>query len=645
METEFLTFDDYQRMGLKCGLEVHQQLLTRHKLFCKCPNAAYTDRYDAEIKRHMRPTLSEMGEYDRTALMEFRTRKEIHYRLNRDRVCTYEMDDAPPFGLNREALDIAVEIALLFRCNIVGEIHIARKQYLDGSIPTGFQRTMIVGLEGWFPLDGRKIRVRQISLEEDACREVSDDGHLRTYIADRLCVPLIEVVTEPDFRTPEEAYRGAEVIRRLTRVTGRVRRGAGSTRQDTNVSVTGGDRVEIKGVPSTHLIPRLVHWEGIRQRGLVEIAAILKRRGLTKAHFKEDWQDVTALLRMTRYAPVREAIAAGGVAYAVRLPRFAGIFEHSLGNGRRFVDEVSDRVRVVACLDQLPNLLYCEDSTPYVAQRIWQRAATILGAEEKDSVVLLWGSAADVATACEEVSWRCRDALDAVLPDTRQVREDGTTRFERVLAGPNRMYPDTDMPPVAIDSARLTELENNLPAFPWERYKVLTEDFGLPHDAADMLILDGYGDLYLRIVEEVKAPPRVVSHILTNAFARLERGWEHPRCIPEATLFEFFATYAAGRFTREVAFEVLSRLARDPMAGVAAALADLPLVQGWSADTIDSKVFAVLGNDAARLKSLIRLKAERTAMGLVMPHLRGLARGFEIRESVLRWLDKEEVTS
>ncbi len=646
METEFLTFDDYQRMGLRCGLEVHQQLRTRHKLFCKCPNTTYTDRYDAEILRHMRPTLSEMGEYDRTALMEFRTRKEIVYRLNRDRVCTYEMDDAPPFALNREALDIAVEIALLFNCNIVGEIHIARKQYLDWSIPTGFQRTMIVGLEGWFPLDGRRIRVRQISLEEDACREVSDVGHLRTYYTDRLCIPLIEVVTEPDFRTPEEAQRGAEVIRRLTRVTGKVRRGAGSTRQDTNVSVSGGDRVEIKGVPSIQFIPHLVHWEGIRQRALIEIAAILKNRGLTKEDFGESWADVTALLQMTSYAPIREAIAGGGVAYAIRLPRCKGILGHALGRGRRFVDEVKDRVRVVACIDTEPNLLHSEDSQPSIAQRIWQRAATILGAGEKDTVVLVWGAHRDVITACEEVVWRSRDALDAVLPDTRQYRMDGTTRFERVLAGPNRMYPDTDSPPVAIESARLAQIEASLPAFPWDRYEELTGKYGLPHDAADALILDGNADLYLRIVEDLGAPPRVVSHLLTNGFCRLRRRWESPEEIPEALLLDFFREYAAGRFTREVAFEVLAKLAHAPEQGLAGAMAGVPQRQnGLHGAALDARVGPLLEPQAEVLRAREPLKAERIAMGLVMPTLRGLALGSEVRESVLRWLGGEEVRS
>jgi glutamyl-tRNA(Gln) amidotransferase subunit E len=644
MNTEFLGFDDYRRVGLRCGLEVHQQLKTEHKLFCKCPNTAYTDRYDAEILRHMRPTLSEMGEYDRTALMEFRTRKEILYRLNRERICTYEIDDAPPFGLNREALDIAIEIALLFQCNIVGEIHIARKQYLDGSIPTGFQRTMIVGLDGWFPLDGRRIGVRQISLEEDACREVSDIGHTRTYYTDRLCVPLIEVVTDPDFRTPEEAFRGAETIRRVTRVTNKVRRGPGSTRQDTNVSVSGGDRVEVKGVPSTSFIPHLVHWEAVRQRALIQIAATLAHRSLTKDDFAESWVDVTPLMRLTRFTPIRNVVESGGVAYVVRLPRYKGILGHSLGRDRRFVDELRDRVRVVACLDGQPNLLYSEDPAASIAQRIWRRASASLGASENDTVVLLWGPERDVITAAEEVVRRCRDALDAVLPDTRQVELDGTTRFERVLAGPNRMYPDTDMPPVAVSADHLARIEAGCPALPWERYEVLTKECGLPHDAADALILDGNADLYLRAVRECDVSTRFASHMLTNAYRRLQRRWEAPEDIPETAILDFFSAYASGRFTREVAYDVLSSLAHDPGAGLDGALQGVPLRRERSTSELDALVHPRLEEERSALGEPLRDVAEHIAMGLVMPDLIGQTPGAEVRESVARWFDQEEVS-
>ncbi len=266
-----MTAADYAAIGLKCGLEVHQQLLTRRKLFCRCPAGLYSSDYDAEVLRHMRPTLSEMGEYDGTALMEKKTRKNITYRVHHATVCTYEFDDTPPFPMDDEAIDIAMKLALLLRLNLVNELHIARKQYLDGSIPAGFQRTTILGVDGWLPFNGKRIGVRQLGLEEDSCREVYDHGHDRGYLTDRLGTPLIEVVTEPDMRTPQETAEVCNLIGRLCRSTGNVRRGYGATRQDVNVSVAGGTRIEVKGVAQIWRIPRLVYNEASRQVALLRI--------------------------------------------------------------------------------------------------------------------------------------------------------------------------------------------------------------------------------------------------------------------------------------------------------------------------------------------------------------------------------------
>jgi glutamyl-tRNA(Gln) amidotransferase subunit E len=265
----------------------------------------------------MRPTLSELGEYDGTALMEFKTRKDIIYHINRNTVCTYEMDDTPPFELNEEALDIALGIGMLYGCSMVDEIHIARKQYLDGSIPTGFQRTTIVGVNGAIPFKGRSIRIVQLGLEEDACREVSDVGHLRTYLTDRLGMPLIETVTAPEMRTPSEVAEVGEILRRVVRSTGMVRTGIGAARQDVNVSVTGGTRIEIKGVPRLPNIPLLTYNEAMRQFNLLRLRAELERRGVTPATFRSRTEEVTKLLRKTRYTPVRDAIAEGKVVKCV----------------------------------------------------------------------------------------------------------------------------------------------------------------------------------------------------------------------------------------------------------------------------------------------------------------------------------------
>jgi len=285
---------NYEEVGLIVGLEVHQQLLTQKKMFCNCPAGHYTNTHDATVLRHMRPTLSELGEYDGTALMEFKTKKNIIYLLNQENTCTYEMDDTPPFLVNQDALDVAIEQCLMLGCDIIDEVHIARKQYLDGSIPTGFQRTAIVGVGGKIPFRDREISITQISVEEDSCREVSDRGHLIVWRTDRLGMPLIETVTGADMHHPDEVAEAILLIGRVCRSTNHVRTGPGASRQDVNVSVRGGRRVEIKGVPYAWLAPRLVHGEAWRQVNLLKLRDELHKRGFDAPEkIKIRHQDIT----------------------------------------------------------------------------------------------------------------------------------------------------------------------------------------------------------------------------------------------------------------------------------------------------------------------------------------------------------------
>ncbi len=473
--------DDYRALGLKVGLEIHQQLLTRRKLFCRCPAGLYDcHHHDAEILRHMRPTLSEMGEYDGTALMEFKTKKQIIYQLKSESVCTYEMDDAPPFELDPEALDCALAIARLLNLKCVDELHIARKQYLDGSIPTGFQRTTIVGIDGEIPFatesdPDRKIHIRQLGLEEDSCREVSDHGHTRVYRTDRLGMPLIETVTGPNMHTPEEAAAVANQLRYLVRLTHLVRTGAGAARQDVNVSITGGTRIEIKGVPSIKAIPRLVHSEALRQRTLLALAEVLRERGVTEDQLKDRSQNVTSILRNTDCLFIRQAILQGAQVKAIALPGFDGLLEVKTQPHTLFLKEFSDRIRVIACIDTLPNVIASTTLGSGISSAEWSKIAHLVQAGAHTPILLVWGRADDVETACKEVMIRAREALKGVPEETRQALKDGTTGFERILPGPERMYPDTDLPPIAIDPARIKRVTENLPTPPWERMRYARE--------------------------------------------------------------------------------------------------------------------------------------------------------------------------
>jgi len=545
-----MTAEDYAAVGFKAGLEVHQQLMTKRKLFCRCPTGRYDKSYHAEILRHMRPTLSELGEYDGTALMEFKTRKEIIYRINKETVCTYEMDDTPPFMMDEEALDISIEICLMAGLTVVDEVHIARKQYLDGSIPTGFQRTAIIGLNGSVPFGEREIGISHLSLEEDSCREISDVGHRRTYITDRLGMPLIEIVTHPHMHTPQEVEKVADLLRRMMRTTSHVRRGPGSTRADTNVSVEGGTRAEIKGVCRTSLMPLLTYNEARRQWNLLRLRDELHRRGINKDTFQSQSADVTRIMKKTRYIPIERAVADNLVIKAVRLKGWAELLRWEVQTATFFSRELSDRVRVIACLMTLPNIIHSDNPSENISTAEWQEVKRAVEATKEDTVVLVWGNEQDTETAVQEIVIRAREATIGVPSETRQALRDGTTGFERILPGPDRMYPDTDLPPITIKRERVERMRSNLTMPFWERVRYY-QKLGVPEGYITRLAISRYAPLFQEAVETMKLEPVLASYALYQVPKELERkGYATDRVSLDAVR-DILRALAEGKLFRE----------------------------------------------------------------------------------------------
>jgi len=520
---EEMTASDYQAIGLRSGLEIHQQIDTEKKLFCRCPVLPYSDVYDARILRHMRPTLSELGEYDGTALMEFKTRKNITYQINTDTICTYEMDDNPPFELNPQALDIALEITMLLNCKLVSEIHILRKQYLDGSIPAGFQRTTLLGVDGWVPFGDRRIGIIQLGLEEDACREVSDSGHERVYLTDRLGIPLIETVTAPDMITPAEVAQVAVILSNLARASGKVRRGIGAARQDVNVSVTGGCRVEIKGVSRIPTIPLLVHNEAFRQVSLLEIKSELSTRGITASTFSSESFDVTSELSGTSYRYAADALKNGFELRAIVFRGYCGLFSKITQPGHTFAREISDRVRVVACLDNLPNIVHDGEEGCSFSLNEWQVLRKVTGAGQEDAIIVVWGSAYDIETAAREITIRAKEAIDGVPSETRQALTDCTNGFERILPGPNRMYTDTDLPPIAITEDMIERIASVLPERPWERAQRYAGE-GVPEESARQMSISDIRYLYDTAAAQTIYSSRVLMHFFLSTLPHLKKA-------------------------------------------------------------------------------------------------------------------------
>ena len=595
---------DYEAVGFMSGLEVHQQLHTAHKLFCRCPAGLYTEDHDGEVLRHMRPTLSELGEYDGTALMEFKTKKEIIYLLNHLNVCTYEMDDTPPFLVNQQAIDVAIELCLMMNMDIIDEIHVARKQYLDGSIPTGFQRTAIIGVNGWFPFKGRKLTVTHVSVEEDSCREVSDKGHRIVWRTDRLGMPLTETVTGPELRTPEEV-RDAILLCGLTaRSTGRVRVGIGASREDVNVSVRGGSRVEIKGVPRAGLAVKLVHNEAVRQYNLLRLREELHRRGLKAPdQVRIEAFDVSDIWTGVDLGFIRRTLQAGGRVHAVRVDGVEGLAQFPTQPDTTFLDELAGRIRVIACLDEVP-IVFSGAQYPQFQHRhqVLDRVRKRVRAGARDDVFIVFGSEEDLRTAADEIRLRFADATLGVPKETRQALAGGFTTFERILPGPDRMYPDTDSPPTRVTSERVAAIKARLKPPPWERIERY-RSWRVPEETCQFLIRRGGAEILDAVVKRTGADGLTAAIIIGQRARAMKRAGLPVDRLGASEWVQVFDLLTGGRIPVDAVPAIAARMAKDGLNAEAAAAAEgIALVgrEAWQqvADRVTLDGYVRRGHDS-----------------------------------------------
>ncbi len=571
---------DYEAVGLISGLEVHQQLLTKHKLFCRCPAGLYTETHDGEVLRHMRPTLSELGEYDGTALMEFKTKKEIIYLLNHQNVCTYEMDDTPPFLVNQEAIDASIELCLMMGMDIIDEIHIARKQYLDGSIPTGFQRTAIIGMNGKLPFHGRDLTITHVSLEEDSCREVRDKGHQIVWRTDRLGMPLTETVTGPELRSPQEVRDAIILCGMTARSTQRVRTGIGASRQDVNVSVRGGNRCEIKGVPRAGYAVKLVHNEGVRQCNLLKLRDELHARGLsTRESIHVQPFDVSDICAEVDLGFLRRALKVGGKVFAVKVEGVAGLAQYPTQPDTTFLDELSGRIRVIACLDEAPIVLSGALLPEFPDKhRVLERLRKRARVGERDDFFLVFGPEDDCRTAAEEIRLRFADATQGVPQETRQAVTGGFTTFERILPGPDRMYPDTDSPPTRVTNDRVEGLRARLRPVPWKRIERYMS-WRVPEETCQYLIRRGGAEILDAVIEKTGVDGLLAAIEIGQHSKALKRAGIPVERLGVSEWVQIFDLFTGGLIPRETISIVAARVAEDGLSAEAAASAEGVAIQ------------------------------------------------------------------
>lgn len=459
---------DYKKFGLKAGLEIHQQLNTQNKLFCNCSTEMKEKIPLFSIKRKLHPVASELGGVDTAAQFEYLRDRTFNYQVFSNETCLVELDEEPPHNLNTEALHTALQIALLFNCQIPEEIEVMRKIVIDGSNTSGFQRTAIVGLNGYMKYKGKKIEIVQISIEEDAAAIEKDT----TYKLNRLGVPLVEIGTGllVDYN-PQEIQEIAYLIGIMCRSTGKTKVGIGSIRQDINISIRKGARVEVKGVQELGLISKIIENEVNRQL-----------------------------------------------------------------------------------------------------------------------------------------------SLNKVEEETRVANPDGTTEFARPLPGAERMYPETDIPPILITKEYFESLNKTLPE-PWsnklDRFK---SNLKLSPQLAEEILGSEYLDLFENIIKSKKVEPTVVANTFTSIIKNLERKEkvEIDR-IPEKGMVEIFDYLERKKIVKEAIPEILKYLAKYPQENVAGAVKELDLRPVSVSE---------LKEIAKDIVSQPGMKADK-AIGIVMSKVRG----------------------
>jgi glutamyl-tRNA(Gln) amidotransferase subunit E len=607
---------DYEELGLVAGLEIHQQLDTETKLFCNCP----TERREPEesvrsFTRYLHPTKSELGELDEAALEESRVDREFEY-LAFDTTCLVEEDDEPPHRLDGEALDTAMEIASLLDCEVVDQAHVMRKIVVDGSNTSGFQRSSLVATDGEITTSEGSVGIADMLLEEESAARIEEREGGVTYGLDRLGIPLVEIGTKPDIRSPEQALEAAERIGMLLRSTGKVKRGLGTIRQDVNVSIAEGARVEMKGVQSLDDIDDLVEGEVGRQVALLDIAKELQARDASVA----EPQDVSGVFEDTDSG----VIAGAEAVYAVRLEGFDGLVGREIQPDRRLGTEFSDHAKRhgaggIFHTDELPAYGVTDAEVEALREAV--------DAEADDAVALVAADAEVAEGAIDAVADRAEVAIHEVPEETRGANEDGTSKYLRPLPGAARMYPETDVPPVEPDPSTV-----ETPELLTEKVERYQSELGLGEGLADQVAYGRHMSTFEEAVDR-GIDPTTAAGTLESTLTELRRDDVPVGNLTAEQLLSVLELVEDGELANEGIGPVLSELAADGSLSAEEAIEEAGL-SGVDREEVREVVEEVVGRNADQVEAE-GMGAFSGLMGECMGALRGKADG-EVVSELLR---------
>ena len=628
--SEFIIED----VGLKVGLEIHQQLATNKKLFCNC-TPIESDEYINKFQRNLRAVKSELGEYDPAALFEKTKSKTIIYYSNPQSSCLVEKDEEPPHNLDKDAKDLALVISSSLKSKIFSEIYPMRKTVIDGSNTTGFQRTMLISQGGFIEVDGEKIGVQSICLEEDAAKLLGDKGSIREYSLDRLGIPLVEIALDPVEGKPLKIKKIALSLGKLLRSTKKVTRGIGSIRQDVNVSVkNGGAVVEVKGVQQLDQLEKIVEFEAKRQHAMVKIAEKLQNSNFDGAsrdnifEITKDWKNCQSKI-------IQKALKDNFIIKAIKIQNFAGMFGFSPYEGIRLGKEIGQIVKFYGIggifhSDELPNYGIEEKDIVIVKN--------LLKITENDAFLIIAAPFSKIDFAIESIINRINQATKGVPAETRLATLNGETIFLRPRPGSSRMYPETDIPPILVTKDELETAENNIPK-PWDESIIdLQKKYDINAQLAEQIFDSQYIDLFEKIVKKISVNPTFIASILCSSITKLERNGLNSKLLKNEEITKSFEFLESGKITKESIDIIFENIMEGKSSTVDEA------IKNTSIETVNkAKLEKIIEEIINENKELIQNQKERALgplMGIAMKELRGNAPGELVNNLLLKNIKK-----
>ncbi|MFW9779138.1 MAG: Glu-tRNA(Gln) amidotransferase subunit GatE [Candidatus Heimdallarchaeota archaeon] len=632
---------DYRELNFKAGIEIHAQLTSNMKLFCHCPAALTQAKPQDIVQRKFRPVIGEMGLYDPAMLIEFKKDKTIFYEVF-ETVCTYELDETPPFPINPDALYDSIKLAKMLNCNIVEETNVCRKNYLDGSVPGGFQRTTLIGYNGYITFktgsiggNGEKrLPITWFYIEEDAARKnnILTKGKDVYFKLDRLGIPLVEIVTYHNLKTPLEVVHAARTLGMLIKSSGIVRKGLGALRQDINVSIEEGDRVELKGIQQLQLIPVAIDLEIQRQIGLLKIKKELEKRKVVPGDTPPRLRDITDVFKETKSNMVKLALERNEKIFLLSLEGFQGLLGFQLQPNKRFGTELSDRVQAFT---DLKGIIHSDEDLGKYGFSPGEIAAIGKKILSKDSAfIIVIGAEEEAKRALTFVHDRVLDAFKGVPQETRRVNAEGISTFMRDLHGRSRLYPDTDLPPIVIDQEEVLKIEKNLPEPFWDRIERIRSTYGVSEKLAEDLVYDDKIEVFEALIAR-GAPMKTVITTLTQTLTALSRDEVNIHTIQDKHLLEIFEALDQKKIAKEAIPDILTMIGKNPKQNISAVIANLG--GGMSQEDLELLVEELLDNSHQLILER-GMDAQSPLMGLVMKQARGKIDGRVVSETLRRLL-------